>query len=170
MSLNMLATNCLNCKTDLGQGQQFCSACGQKSNTHRLSLAHFLHEGFHAMTHADKGIFHLLKCLTIRPGSTAREYLSGRRKAYFNPFTFFLLIMGVFVFLNIYFGAPQKNSTGWPGACQDTFAGRERQLCGNNESGQSGFRVYQKSWKYSGDVCHSTYFPDNLAIIPEKKL
>ena len=105
----MVSTNCLNCSTHLEHGHKFCPACGQKTATHRLTIGHFLHEGFHAFTHADKGIFHLLKCLAIKPGTTAREYLRGRRKAYFNPFTFFLLIMAVFVFLNMYFDPPAKN-------------------------------------------------------------
>lgn len=99
----MVSTNCLNCTANLEHGQKFCPACGQKTDTHRLTFAHFLHEGFHAFTHADTGIFHLLKCLATRPGTTAREYLRGKRKAYFNPFTFFLLIMALFVFLNSFF-------------------------------------------------------------------
>jgi len=71
-------------------------------------MFHFFHECFHAVTHADKGIFHLLKSLATKPGTTAREYLRGRRKTYFNPFTFFLLVMGMFVFLNMYFKPPEK--------------------------------------------------------------
>ena len=108
MSHDTVASVCLNCQTALDRGEKFCPACGQNTKTHRLSLGHFFHESFHAVTHADKGVFHLLKCLAIRPGSTAREYLQGRRKAYFNPFTFFLLVMGVFVFLNLYFSPPRK--------------------------------------------------------------
>ena len=49
-----------------------------------------------------------LKHLGTRPGTTAKEYVDGRRKAYFNPFTFFLLIMGLFVFLNITFNPPKR--------------------------------------------------------------
>ena len=105
----MVPATCLNCSNEVENGQKFCPSCGQKTNTHRLTIGHFLHEGFHALTHTDKGIFHLLKCLATKPGTTAREYLRGRRKAFFNPFTFFLLIMGLFVFLNIYFSPPQKN-------------------------------------------------------------
>ena len=100
MDHSPLGTNCLNCKTVLFQGQKFCPSCGQKAKTHRLTIAHFFHEAFHAVTHADKGIFHLMKCLATKPGTTAREYILGRRKAYFNPFTFFVLIMSVFVLLN----------------------------------------------------------------------
>ena len=94
----MNPTNCLNCRAELATSQRFCANCGQNTATHRITLPHFLHEFFHAFTHTDKGIFHLLKELTLRPGTVAREYLGGKRKKYFNPFTFFLLVMAVFVF------------------------------------------------------------------------
>lgn len=106
----MTPSHCLNCSEPYEAGNQFCPACGQTTHTHRLTLGHFLHEAWHATTHTDKGIFHLLKRLATRPGTTAREYLEGRRKAYFNPFTFFLLAMAVFVFLNVYFAPPPKKT------------------------------------------------------------
>ncbi len=71
---------------------------------HRFTMPHFVHEVFHAFTHADKGVIHLMKNLAIRPGVTAREYiLEGKRKKYFNPFTFLLLVLGFSVFINSYF-------------------------------------------------------------------
>lgn len=103
----MHAPNCLNCKAGLAPDQHYCSQCGQQAAVHRFSIPHFLHEFFHAFTHTDKGIFHLLKSLATRPGTTAREYIQGRRKAYFNPFTFFLIVMGVFVLAGLFFKKPQ---------------------------------------------------------------
>ncbi|MBC7848295.1 MAG: DUF3667 domain-containing protein [Chitinophagaceae bacterium] len=96
----MHSTNCLNCGTGLEFNQQFCSHCGQRADTHRLTIRHFFHEFFHAFTHADKGIFHLLADLATKPGVVARNYLTGKRKSYFNPFTFFLIMMGIFVISN----------------------------------------------------------------------
>ncbi len=54
-------------------------------------------------THTDKGIFHLLKSLATRPGATAREYIGGKRKTYFSPFTFFLIVMGIYVLADAFF-------------------------------------------------------------------
>jgi hypothetical protein len=104
----MELTNCQNCNSPLEPSQKFCGSCGQKTNTHRLTLGHFFHEFFHAFTHTDKGIFHLLFELMIRPGIVAREYIEGKRKKYFNPFTFFLIMMGIFVFSNRIFNPPPK--------------------------------------------------------------
>jgi len=99
----MLYQNCPNCHTALQGKPNFCPNCSQKQPMHRITLGHFFHEVFHAFTHTDKGIFHLLKGLATKPGTVAREYVEGRRKKYFNPFTFFLIVMGLFVFSNTFF-------------------------------------------------------------------
>ncbi len=93
----MNAKHCLNCASTLSKEQNFCANCGQPSKIHRFTLSHFFHEGFHAFTHADKGLFYLLKELAIRPGTVAREYIAGKRKKYYNPFTFFLILAAFFV-------------------------------------------------------------------------
>ena len=91
----MQPTNCLNCQATLEPQQKFCPDCGQKTDTHRLSLGHIWHDLVHAFTHADKGFLHLIKHLAIKPGKAAREYVNGHRKKYFNPFNFLILVVGV---------------------------------------------------------------------------
>lgn len=92
---------CPNCATALPAEARFCPTCGQRQPTHRLTLPHILHEFFHALTHADKGVLHLVRELARRPGSVAREYtVEGKRQRYFNPFAFLVLILGLTVFGN----------------------------------------------------------------------
>lgn len=98
--MNMTSTNCLNCGALLAYTDKFCAACGQKTNTHRLTIKHLLHEFFHAVTHADKGIINLIRQLATQPYKVATEYVEGKRKKYFNPMTFFLLCIGFFIFMN----------------------------------------------------------------------
>lgn len=104
----MNSGNCLNCEVVLHKEEKFCPNCGQTTHTHRFTLVHFFHEVFHAFTHTDKGIFYLLKELAIRPGVVAREYISGKRKKYFNPFTFFLILAALYV-LSAGFSSSLKN-------------------------------------------------------------
>jgi hypothetical protein len=66
-------------------------------------MAHLLHEGVHFFTHADKGIFYLVKMLAIRPGVVVREYIKGRRKRYFSPLNFFFIVIGLFLFVQTTF-------------------------------------------------------------------
>lgn len=103
-------TNCLNCNQPFVKEANFCANCGQKTPVHRLSLAHLGHDVVHYFTHADKSIFNLVKMLAIRPGSVAREYVQGRRKHYFSPLNFFLIVVGLFVFVMATF-KPMGGST-----------------------------------------------------------
>jgi hypothetical protein len=70
---------------------------------HRLNFAHLLHEAVHFFTHADKGIFYLVRMLATRPGIVVREYVRGRRKRYFSPLNFFLIVIGLFLFVQTTF-------------------------------------------------------------------
>jgi hypothetical protein len=90
------STICKNCQTAF-EGK-FCPNCSQKADTHRFSLMHFGHELVHAITHTDKGILYLIKELFIRPGIVAREYMEGKRKKYFNPITFLLIMMALQIY------------------------------------------------------------------------
>ena len=92
--------NCLNCNQSLNDHQKFCDNCGQNTNSHRLSVPHVIHEFFHAFTHADTGIIFLIKALATNPGRMAGEYVEGKRKKYFSPFSFLLICIGFFVLVN----------------------------------------------------------------------
>ena len=85
-------SSCLNCGLPASETDSYCSRCGQALDTHRFTFSHILHEFFHAFTHTDKTVFGLIAGLAVRPGKVVGEYLDGKRKKYFNPFTFLLLV------------------------------------------------------------------------------
>jgi hypothetical protein len=91
--------NCKGCGSALAAEYHFCPACGETSHPHRLDVKHVLHEFVHAFTHADKGIFLLVKELALYPGKAALEYSGGNRKKYFNPVSFLLIAGGITFFL-----------------------------------------------------------------------
>ena len=97
-------SSCSNCEAPLKADFKVCPNCGQKTHLHRFTLGHIFHEIFHAVTHTDKGILYLIKHMTLYPGVAAREYvLENKRKRYFNPFTFLILVLGLTVFTNSIF-------------------------------------------------------------------
>jgi len=105
----MHPTNCLNCETLLTADDHFCPNCGQKANTHRLTIGHIIHEFIHTFTHADVGFLGMIADLLAKPGAVAREYIKGKRKKYFSPFTFFVLCVGVVVFSSHLFHVNQEH-------------------------------------------------------------
>jgi len=86
---------CLNCRTALDGAMRFCPQCGQKTSVKRLTLREIAHDAWHALTHTDHSFLALVKALLVRPGTVMREYVEGRRKAYFNPFAFLIVVVGV---------------------------------------------------------------------------
>ena len=97
--VHTIMKNCLNCNSMLSAEQKFCSNCGQKVPTKRLDLHDLSHDVVHYFTHADKGIFQLLKALVTKTGIVAKEYVEGKRKKYFPPLNFFLIVAALYVFM-----------------------------------------------------------------------
>ncbi|HEX5001651.1 MAG TPA: DUF3667 domain-containing protein [Bacteroidia bacterium] len=69
----------------------YCPQCAQAAKTGRITWKSFLSEGFKTLTHAEKSIFGTSWQLLIRPGKVLDEYLSGKRKKYQSPVSFFLV-------------------------------------------------------------------------------
>jgi hypothetical protein len=87
------SSQCRNCDTSLSSGQAYCSACGQKRTFERLTLHEIGRDLIHAIFHVDRSAISLLRVLLVRPGTVALEYVQGRRKRYFGPFGFLLIVV-----------------------------------------------------------------------------
>lgn len=97
----MTATTCQNCGKPVADN--FCSHCGQKTSTHRITTWHFLsHDLLHGVWHFDKGIFFTLKEAFTRPGLAAMDYIAGKRIRYYNVFYLLLLVIGAHLFADHY--------------------------------------------------------------------
>lgn len=89
--------NCLNCGKVLTD--KFCSGCGQKAETHRITLKNFVfHDVLHGTFHIEKGMFFTAKQALIRPGKAALDYVSGKRIRFYNVFYLILITIGLMIF------------------------------------------------------------------------
>ncbi len=93
----MMSLTCPNCSYPMEEQFQYCPECSQKTHLHRLNLHDILHDALHYFTHADKGFFGLIKELAIKTGTVAKEFAAGKRKSYFPPLNFYLLVATIFV-------------------------------------------------------------------------
>lgn len=93
---------CLNCQEPIEKN--YCSNCGQKTDTHRINFKHFIfHDILHGVWHFEKGIFFTVKEALTRPGKAALDYISGKRIKYYNVFYLTALLVGLNIFLANYY-------------------------------------------------------------------
>jgi hypothetical protein len=85
---------CLNCEQSVTGN--YCQNCGQKNDTHAITLKHFLfHDIIHGVWHLEKGILLTIKETFTRPGQAALDYIKGKRVKYYNVFYLILMLIGL---------------------------------------------------------------------------
>jgi hypothetical protein len=74
---------------------QYCAACGQKYPQERLTMKELFHLAYESLFDFDRGFFHTLRELFLRPQRVIREYIAGRRNVYMNPVKYMLIWLGL---------------------------------------------------------------------------
>jgi hypothetical protein len=83
---------CLNCGNAFTGN--YCNNCGEKVlHDHDKTVAHFLEDGVHFITHFEGKFFTTLKTIFRWPGKLSVDYCRGVRQPYFKPVSFFLMIV-----------------------------------------------------------------------------
>lgn len=90
---------CLNCGQPLHRNDNFCSECGQK-NINRISISELISNFFSGFFAFDNQFFRTLKPLLFKPGKVAKDYTTGLRKRYTNPFVFLLHTIILYFIIN----------------------------------------------------------------------
>jgi hypothetical protein len=93
----MECKNCGNIITD-----KYCSRCGQEKITGRLTVGGLLMKFAETITHAEHGIFRLVKELCIHPAKVSHEYIDGKRKKYFSPVKYLIVVVSLSAVLVAY--------------------------------------------------------------------
>ncbi|MFO7672311.1 MAG: DUF3667 domain-containing protein [Lutibacter sp.] len=87
---------CLNCGMPLLQNENFCSYCGQKNTTCKLSIGNYLNKLVSGFLSYDSQFWATFIPLLIKPGKVAKEYILGKRAKYVNPFQLYLHVSIIF--------------------------------------------------------------------------
>lgn len=93
---NYRGITCLNCNHPLDISDKFCPNCGQKNTTKRLTIRDFIDEFLANFYAYDSKVKHTIVSLFTKPGIAARDFISGKRLYYANPFRFYLSISLIF--------------------------------------------------------------------------
>ncbi len=87
---------CLNCKQPISNKDNFCSNCGQVNDLKPLSIKQYLSELLAGLFSFDTRTLSTLYQLIFKPGKVTKNYISGKRMCYVNPFKMYLHISILF--------------------------------------------------------------------------
>ncbi len=93
---------CKNCE-HIFQGN-FCSNCGQKTNTKRLDIHYLYDELKYTFLHINNGLLFTAKQLLTRPGDMVREFINGKRVKHYKPILLVFVLAGISTILLHYNG------------------------------------------------------------------
>ncbi|MEC7771651.1 MAG: DUF3667 domain-containing protein [Bacteroidota bacterium] len=98
---------CKNCDNDLRTDFSYCPTCGAKVIRHRLTFKNVWEDISFQIFNLDNTLFKTIKHLFTRPDEVINSYISGTRKRYMNPISFFAIgvtLSGIlfYVLRNVY--------------------------------------------------------------------
>ncbi|TCP26810.1 uncharacterized protein DUF3667 [Tenacibaculum skagerrakense] len=86
---------CISCNYE--HSEKFCPNCGEKTGTPKITFSSTVETTFATITNMDKGFLYNLKNLTLKPKATIEKYLRGKRKGIFNPISFLVISISVYL-------------------------------------------------------------------------
>ena len=86
---------CKNCESNT-QGK-YCAECGQKTTIGKVTFKETIQDLFDAIFSIEAPLIATLKMLALNPGKLFKEYLAGKRKKYYKPVTFFILMTVIYL-------------------------------------------------------------------------
>jgi len=90
---------CLNCGQPLLGTENFCSYCGQKNTTRKLTFNNFISNIFSGFTSYDSRFWKTFIPLLTKPGKVSKDYIEGKRSRFVNPFQLYLNVSIIFFLL-----------------------------------------------------------------------
>ncbi|MDT0558967.1 DUF3667 domain-containing protein [Ichthyenterobacterium sp. W332] len=94
--MNNKAT-CKNCNSDFFGS--YCNNCGQRKSVNKVTFSEISQDFIDTVFSVNAPLWVTIKALFLNPGKLFREYLAGKRKAFYKPVAFFVLITIAYIIL-----------------------------------------------------------------------
>ncbi len=82
----------------------YCSVCGQKLITKRITLRNIFQDVLAIFTNVEKGFLYTFIMLLKNPGEVVHRYISGSTVRYFPPLRYLVLWIAISVAISLFFG------------------------------------------------------------------
>lgn len=94
----MPETTCISCHHQYES--KFCPECGERAFVKKITLQSIIEDGVATVTSMNKGFPYNIKRLILDPKDFVESYLRGRRKGVFNPISFIIISITVYLVVN----------------------------------------------------------------------
>ncbi len=101
--------NCKTCQATLSG--PFCSNCGQKIITHRLSVKVLFRQLFSMITNLERGMWYTLIAMFRSPAKVVNQYVNGATVQYYNPIRLVLVVGTISVLIMFSFTSFSESQT-----------------------------------------------------------
>jgi hypothetical protein len=92
MEIENYEKHCYNCSTVLSESDKFCSNCGQKHTTGKISVWEFVYDFFKNILNIDAKLPKTLVKLFFQPGRLTAEFFKGKHQSYLKPTQLFVFM------------------------------------------------------------------------------
>lgn len=94
--------SCLNC--DLPVLGKYCHHCGQMSTHEKITFRDTINQFLSASFSLQGPLLSTIKLLVVNPGKVFRDFIEGKRKSYYNPISFFVLLTAIYIIIRVIIG------------------------------------------------------------------
>jgi len=113
--------NCISCGAE--HSSKYCPECGEKGNVVPITFGSILGSVLSTISNMDRGFLYNVKHLTLRPQRFIDEYLNGRRKGIFNPISFLIIVVTLYLIWDATHRQPERNISNDPSLEEATEIG-----------------------------------------------
>ncbi|MBO6524341.1 MAG: DUF3667 domain-containing protein [Balneolaceae bacterium] len=99
--------------------EKFCPNCGEVGGLRKISFKTVLEEALSTFINMDKGYLYNLRALTFHPQVFIQDYLSGKRKGIFNPISYLIVSISLYLLFENFFPVEKPPISSEP--IQDTI-------------------------------------------------
>jgi len=99
---------CIDCKME--HAEKFCPNCGENANVKPITFTSMFESAFTTITNMDKGFLFNLKNLLLNPQEMISDYMVGKRKRIYNPISFLIITVTIYLIIDSFFHIPHKKS------------------------------------------------------------
>lgn len=89
---------CINCQHE--HEEKCCPMCGEPAETPKITFKTISSELLATVAYMDKGFLYNVKQLLLHPQKLVQDYLRGKRKTIFNPATFLLIAVSLYLIVD----------------------------------------------------------------------